>query len=349
MARFIEKIRSEIQDEEMELIVYKIRSYPADYTLQGLFDKWNQEEIEIPIFQRSYVWTISQASKLIESFLLGLPVPGIFLYKQRDNQKLLVVDGQQRLKTVFGYFSNQFPDSKKKFFLRDVHPQWIGKSYSDLDDADKRRLRDAVLRATVIEQLDPEDNTSIFHIFHRLNTGGTPLTMQEVRNCIYRGPFNELLKKLNLNKEYREIIGLPKPDKRMRDIELILRFIALCHSYRNYRKPMKDFLSRFMAEYQDSKAEVRKFEEMFVTTVSDVRKYLGPRCFRITAGLNAAIFDSVMVAFALNHSKISHSIKSKYDALRESEAFKELVTEHTTDEKAIKERIGLVGGKLFKQ
>ncbi len=165
MAKLIENIRSEVEDQESDLAPYRIVSYPADYTLKGLHDKWRAAEIEIPPFQRQYVWTLTQASRLIESFLLGLPVPGIFFYKDQDSQRLLVIDGQQRLKTVFGYFDGRIPESRQKFTLRGVRPEWEGRLYSDLDEPDQIRLRDSVLRATIVDQLDPKDNYSVFHIF----------------------------------------------------------------------------------------------------------------------------------------------------------------------------------------
>lgn len=347
MADFIEKIPSEIEDQEMEVIVYKIANYPADYTLQVLHDKWKAKEIEISPFQRGFVWTLSQASKLVESFLLGLPVPSVFLYKQKDSQKLLVIDGQQRLKTIFGYFENYYPDTNKAFSLRDVNPKWISKSFKDLDEPDKLRLKDSILRAVIVEQLDPDDNTSIFHIFQRLNTGGTSLKSQEVRNCIYQGKFNDLLKELNQNKEWRGIIGLPRPDKRMNDVELILRFFALRYEYKEYKKPMKDFLSNFMAKKKDESAKIKEFKDIFERTVSSIHKKLNPSPFRIKAGLNAAVLDSVMVAFALNLDKIPSDIRSRHKQLLDNEEYRECIYKVTTDAKVVKQRISLAIRKLF--
>jgi len=348
MPDIMEKIPSEIEDQEMEVIVYKIANYPADFTLQGLYDKQEHDEILIPSFQRRFVWTLSQSSKLIESFLLGLPVPSIFLYKEKESQKLLVIDGQQRLKTIFGYFKNLFPDTRKTFYLKDVNLKWKSKSFSGLSEPDKRRLKDSVLRAVIVEQLDPKDNTSIFHIFQRLNTGGTILRPQEIRNCIYQGEFNNLLIDLNKKKEWREIIGLPNLDKRMRDVELILRFLALRYEYENYRKPMKDFLSNFMNEYKDKTIKVKEFREVFEKTVSAIYKNLGSKLFRVKRGISATVLDSVMVAFAFNLDKIPDDIKSRYHQLLSEEQYVECIYKFTTDEKVIKQRISLARKKLFK-
>ncbi len=349
MADFIERVSSEIADQEVEVIVYKIANYPADYTLQGLFDKWNQKEIIIPPFQRRFVWTQSQSSKLIESFLIGLPVPSIFLYKEKDSQKFLVIDGQQRLKTVFGYFGNNFPDTKKPFHLKDVNAKWEGEAFTDLDEPDKRRLRDSVLRAIIVEQLDPKDNTSIFHIFQRLNTGGTILRPQEIRNCIYQGQFNNLIIELNKREEWRKIIGLPIPDKRMRDEELILRFLALRYEYNEYKKPMKDFLSNFMSKYKNDTNKIKEFKEVFEKTVCTIHQNLGRNPFRVKVGLNAAVFDSIMVAFALNLNKIPVKyIKIRHKQLLKDDSYLNYIYKVTTDEKVVKQRIAIAIDKLFK-
>ena len=98
----VEEIGSELEDQDTGVPLYKIVSYPADLTLEGLHQRWQREEIIIPPFQRGWVWSHTQASRLIESFLLGLPVPSIFMYKEPSTQKQLVIDGQQRLRTIWG-------------------------------------------------------------------------------------------------------------------------------------------------------------------------------------------------------------------------------------------------------
>jgi len=348
MADFIEKILSEEEDQEMEVVIYKIANYPADFTLQGLYRKWEDKDIEIPSFQRGFIWKRPQASKLIESFLLGLPVPSIFLYKEKESQKLLVIDGQQRLKTIFGFLRNNFPDSKSPFYLNAVNPKWENKSFSDLNESDKRRFNDSVLRAIIVEQLDPNDNTSIFHIFQRLNTGGTTLNAQEIRNCTYQGEFNNLLKELNKDNKWRKIIGLPKVEKRMRDVELILRFFALRDEYKDYKQPMRDFLSNFMNEYKNNSEKVKEFKKVFMETISSIDKYLDPNPFRVKRGISATVLDSVMVAFALNLEKIPNDIKNRYPRLLKDDEYIKCIYKFTTAEEVVKQRIELAIEKLFK-
>ena len=221
----IERIVSEEEDSESDdqATEYDIFVYPSDFTLQGLYDKWNTNSIRVPEFQRKYIWTKQKASRLVESFLLGLPVPNIFLYQERTTAHQLVIDGQQRLYSAFYYFKGVFPDGTLFRLTNNINQRWQNRSFEELEEADKFRLQDSILRATVVRQLHPNDDTSIFHIFERLNTANTPLTSQEIRNCVYHGSFNNLLIRLNENiSSWRRIIGKPSPDVRQRDIELML-------------------------------------------------------------------------------------------------------------------------------
>ena len=115
----LENIGSEAEDYESAPADYQITTYPADFTLEVLHNKWKSEEIRIPKFRREFVWKPPQASKLIESFLAGLPVPAVFMYIEHDSQEYRVIDGQQRLKSIFYYFDGFFPQNaggKKKIF-----------------------------------------------------------------------------------------------------------------------------------------------------------------------------------------------------------------------------------------
>jgi hypothetical protein len=348
MALQVEKIKSETEDERSEKATYRVIPYPADFTLQGLHDKWREGNIVIPVFQRQFVWTVIQASRLVESFLLGLPVPGIFLYKEPETGKLVVIDGQQRLRSVFSFFEGEMQGSQVPFRLREVQGSWEGKLYSELRTVDQQRLRDSVLRATIVEQIDPKDNSSIFHIFERLNTGGTSLKPQEVRNCIYIGPFNDLLHHLNGYPQWRKIIGSADVDRRMRDIELILRFLALDQRSDNYEKPMKNFLSDFMKAHRTGpKKKLDEFEEIFRKTVDEILQSLGPRPFRVHIGLNAAVLDSVMVSFAWNKKAIPDDIKERYHRLLHDQAYLITILSATTDEDVVKRRIHLARKSLF--
>ncbi len=337
----VEEIASEDEDVETGVPIYRIGSYPSDPTLEGLKTKQERDEIIIPRFQRGWVWSPGQASRLVESFLLGLPVPSIFVYKEISG-KQIVIDGQQRLRTIWGFFDGVLPDGSS-FYLRGVDPQWNGKKYENLNETDRMRFRDSILRVVIVEQLDPEDMTSIYHIFERLNTGGTSLTPQEVRNSSYHGPFNDMLFELNEYVNWRHIFGTINPDARMRDQEIIVRFFALSEG--GYSKPMKRFLNVFMANHQREK-NLEKYEKLFKNTCDRVLKSLGPKPFHIKRGINVAVYDSVMVAFAKN-PKEPVDISSRYKRLLDNPSYNDTITAHTTDTDTVIERHELAQKVLF--
>lgn len=340
----LEPILSEDQDKDTGVPIFRIISYPADPTLELLYNKWKKQEITIPPFQRGWVWKPTQASRLIESFLLGLPIPSIFVYKEKSQQQL-VIDGQQRLRAIAGFFEEKLPDGSG-FYLRGVSPQWEGKYYSTLSEEDQIRFRDSVLRQVIVEQVDPKDTTSIYHIFERLNTGGTGLVPQEVRNSIYHGQFNDLLLELNKDSTWRKVFGLTQIDARMRDSELIVRFFALLEDSHPYTKPMKQFLNNFMARHQND-TNFDYYKETFLETVRRVYDSLGSKPFHIRRGINVAAFDSVMAAFA-RFKTVPGDITDRYKKLLANPSYDDATRSSTTDEKTVKSRIELAREILFK-
>jgi hypothetical protein len=337
----------EEDSEENISFKYSISSYGADYPVDGLVKRIKNESIYIPSFQRGYVWKLQEASRFIESLLLGLPVPGIFLSKEKETQKLLVIDGQQRLRTLLYFYDGIFLPTKREFALRDVQPQFEGATYKSLPDEDRRRLDDSILHATIIKQDEPsEDDSSIYHIFERLNTGGITLKPQEIRSCIYHGEFNELLHTLNKNQSWRSIFG--QIDKNMRDQELILRFLALYFNGENYKLPMKGFLNEYMGKHQHLTPHLKdKFSQAFENTIKVIFESIGSRAFKPVRGMNAAVFDAVMIGVTrrLEKGPIQNieSLQEKYQTLLENENFVSVSVKaaNTSHEKNVRERIEL--------
>ena len=364
--RLIEKIASEEGDREVSLRGYEILTYPADFTLEVLVDKWNKKEIKVPRLQRRFVWTQVQSSKLIESFLMGLPVPPVFFYQDRTDNKLLVIDGQQRLRTIAYFFSGLFGESgtgKKapSFNLvgLDKDSPYFEATYQQLKDTDQaafNKLQNSVLRSFVMKQLDPNDDTSIFQVFERLNTGGVILQGQEIRNCIYEGKFNDMLNELNKYQAWRQIFGTKSEDKRMRDMELILRFFALFHRVGKYKKPMKQFLNEYMNDNKEpSDNALKNFSAEFKKTSETVITYLGPQPFHLHRGLNAAVYDSVFTAFARRFNDLSSTatdtrierIRTRYQRLIKDDDYLAWVTSATTDDDIVPKRIDKAEQVLF--
>ena len=323
---------------------YDITSYGADFDVEGLVKRLKRGDILIPDFQRSYVWNLQMASRFIESLLLGLPVPGIFLAKDSNTSKLLVIDGQQRLKTLQFFYEGCFHpklDEKQKrvFALQNVQPKFEGITYEDLDDKDKIKLNDYLIHATVVKQDSPEDNnTSVFHIFERLNNGGLKLTSQEIRTAVYHGEMIELVKKLNDYPAWRTVFGTH--NKRLKDQELILRFLAFFYTRKEYKQSMETFLNNFAKRYQNANSDfIFEATSLFQETIDMASSRLGQNPFRPDRALNAAVFDSVMVGLAVNKEKIAQvddaTLQNAYHNLLKDEEYQEHTSRHTSHENSV--------------
>jgi hypothetical protein len=332
-------------DEKVVPDKYAITSYGADYPVDGLVRRIRDGSIYVPSFQRGYVWPPRKACRFIESLLLGLPVPGIFFSRDQMTQKLLVIDGQQRLRTLQYFYDGQFPEAKRPFSLKGVQSQFQDVTYATLSDEDRRRLDDSTIHATIVKQDEPsEDQSSIYHIFERLNTGGELLKPQEIRACIYHGPFSDLLKELNANAHWRSIFGAV--NRRMRDQELILRFLALNNDADNYFSPMKEFLNKFMGRNrvlaQNAKAS---FLTQFTDSIDAAVRHLGENVFKRERAFNAAIFDGTMVGLArrLDEGPVNDpgALRQRYEDLLNDPQFVAATEKATAREDQVSQRIQL--------
>jgi hypothetical protein len=344
------EFEQESDDDDVPMS-YDIATYPSDFTLAGIAKMWADDDITIPDFQREFVWSIKQASLLIDSFLRGLPVPPVFFYIEDDN-KNLVIDGQQRILSVVyfieGYFGREGSQGKRQVFrlkgLGEKSP-FANRRFADLSSTDQRKLKQAVLRAVNIKQLSPVGNsTSAYHIFERLNTGGTPLTSQEIRNCVFRGAFSGQLKTANKDKNWREILGKPHTDRHLKDVEILLRVFSLVGNVNSYEKPMKEFLNKAMKENQTGRsARVERFISRLPAVLELVTKACGPRPFHIRGPLNASALDSVLCVLLENPGKISQAdLKVGYSKLLKDKNFKKFTQKGTTDAKTVQDRVELV-------
>ena len=355
------KQKNIIDESELEDIVvpekYDITSFGADYDVEGCVKRLERGDIYIPPFQRDYVWTLKDASRFIESLLFGLPVPGVFLAKEHESSKLLVIDGQQRLKTLQyfynGFFNPKENEKKQRVFkLIGVQKKYEGKSFATLAEDDRITLNDSIIHATIIKQESPEgDDTSIYHVFERLNSGGRKLAPQEIRSALYHGKLVDLITNLNENPQWREIFG--KPHQRLKDEELILRFLALYVRADSYKKPMNDFLNKFSAKYLNPKqSELEDFRNIFEKTIEIIYKNIGSDAFRLERGVNAAVFDSVM--YGLSRRVIKGEIKNKkdinkmYSKILASGQFIKSVSHSTADDTSVATRTKIASEFFYK-
>lgn len=319
---------------------YTINTNGADMTLELLSSKIDSGDIEIPEFQRGHVWSITKASKLIESFLLGLPVPQIFLYQEPEAHKLLVVDGQQRLMAIHHFFKGVYKG--RVFRLKGLDSEWDNKSYDELGDADKRRLRNITLRSTIFEQVDPSDDTSIFEVFERLNTGGMSLTPQEVRNAVIGGDLNSLTKQLNKLNKWRQLYSKLNEDIRYRDVEIVLRMLALEDEFEVYKKPMNLYLNEYLGRHKFmTKSDQNAVTTKFNNTIMTIYREIGVNAFKLKKSVNTSLADAVYVGICRNLTSLTNDPKGAYNALLQNSSFIECVEQHTTDNDKINTRITL--------
>jgi len=337
------------QSDEAAFVTYEIASYPADYTLSVLEQMWNQGDIVVPAFQRKFVWTIEQSSLLIESLLMGLPVPQAFFFVEAEGRNL-VIDGLQRIMSIVYFFSGYFGDEnyqgKKTVFrltgLSEKSP-YAGKTFEELSEAQKRKLKNSVLRVINVRQLGPkDDDTSAYHIFERLNTGGTPLTAQEIRHCVFHGPLVDLLSDLNKDQNWRRILGKTTFDKHQKDTELLLRVLAFATRADRYEKPMKEFLNKTMSHYKDARSPaIKKFASLFPEICKIVVEKLGERPFHPKGRVNASALDSVM-SVLIAREGVPADISERYQALFSDPNFVDTLSVSTSVSAVVKQRLAAV-------
>ena len=323
------------EDEQEPKLEYEIMNYPADITLGGYVDHWNRGELTVPDFQRKYVWDTIKASKLVESFLLGLPVPGTFLYKERVKAGYLIIDGQQRITSVVRFIKGTFDE--KVFRLKNVHARYEGKSFSELSDDDQFKLKSATLRATIIQQINPDDDTSIYQVFERLNTGGVNLNPMEVRQCVSYGPFVAALKEINRDEDWRLIIGQPKIDKRLRDVELVLRCLALSEDGAEYEKPMKGFLNKYMEKRRGDENGYEDLIDNFARSTAYIIEQLGNKPFHLRGRLNYGALDSIMSAVLADIAP--NDLEDRFKKLIADDGYNQSITFNTSDEAVVETRL----------
>ncbi len=282
--------------EEPNGDVFSITSYGADYPVDTLIARLKTESFFVPKFQRQFVWSQRHASRFIESLLMGLPVPGIFLYKEPVTNRHLVVDGQQRLRTLQYFYNGLFKE--RKFRLIGVRKDWSNKTYDELSESDQRKLDDTVVHATIFQQDEPKNtNRSLYFVFERINSGGIRLSPQEIRNCINDGPLLEVVRSCNLDEYWRKCFG--DMNNRQKDQELIIRFFAMYERADEYKRPMKDFLNDFSSDYNEvDTSKLEKLGDVFKRSIKLCWEAKGKAAFRPSRALNAAVFESVLLGVA---------------------------------------------------
>jgi hypothetical protein len=229
--------------------------YSRDWTIETINNQIIQGNIDLnPKFQRRNAWTDERRSKLIESLIIGLPVPEIVLAEHPLRKKsFIVIDGKQRLLTIAGFIDPTIAYWKKaELKSLNARPDLAKTTYEKLASVpqrtdDLRKFLNADLRCTVIANAENED--ILYDIFYRLNTGSVPLSTQELRQVLHKGPFADyLIECTNKLSGVHKVLGLTDTDPRLRDAEIVLRFIGLVLFPQLYRGNLKAFLDSVMNE-----------------------------------------------------------------------------------------------------
>lgn len=249
-----------------------------DISVKELISMANESIINIaPEYQRQFRWPESNQSKLIESVLLGIPIPNLFMAANRDGSWELI-DGVQRLNSLIHFCGDE--KQIKKFGLGkplklkglEILSEFNDATFSDLPHSLRLKFSLRPLKVTTLS--DKSDLKVRFDLFERLNTGGIKLTPQEIRACVFRGPFNDFLTDLAQNEDFNTVVNLStsKAKDGTRE-ELVLKFMAYLINRDNFTHSVEEFLNDFMAA-STSEFNYKKYRDLFETTFTELRKLL---------------------------------------------------------------------------
>ena len=254
----------------------KIRVRTTNITVQLLVSRIEHKEIELkPPFQRSFIWKVERQSRLIESLLLRIPIP-VFYVAADENEDWLVVDGVQRIYTIYNYVTDQFSLNRLEYL-----DKFDAMKYSELPRPMQRRIGECELVVNVIEPGTPED--VMFNIFHRINTGGMTLNGQEIRNALHPGPVRDYLKQLADTEAFLRATDNSIKKDRMADQECVLRFIAFyIDSWVQFdANDLNGYLGQTMKKINDMDPRYRDvLAEEFEKAMDAAYRIFGRKAFR---------------------------------------------------------------------
>lgn len=328
-----------------------IHTQGYDLSLNTLQEQWSDRTLVIPDFQREYVWDNAKASRLIESLLLNIPIPPLFL-SETDDAKYEVVDGHQRVFSIIRFLDNQFSLSGLR-----IQQELIGRRFYQLPEREQRFLRTRVIRAIIISA--DSAPTMKFEVFERLNTGGLALNAQEVRNAIYRGSLSERMRQLESDPDFRLCLGTKNPRRRMVDRELVLRFFALSDRYETYKPPLLRFLNDYMRDNRDaSEAWLEARSKRFSRTATLLAAVMGSAAYRVLdedgipleKNINRAVFDAQMLTFSVLATEACAGKKAEivggFGELFQDASFLDTIRLATGDRSRTHERVRRVADML---
>lgn len=366
------------EEENYPLSDYDLTATPNDFNILTIYQFIESGAVKIPNFQRNYVWDIRRASKLIESLLMGLPVPQVFLYERARNE-FYVIDGQQRLMSIYYFIKQRFPRREQRFESRkifdergsipeevlfndsyftpfrlslpgtlpDQHNKFHGLYYASLGEYkaqfDLRPIRNVIIRPGT-----PDDDSAMYEIFSRLNSGGVNLRPQEIRTSLYHSQFYDMLHRINLYPEGRRLVGKNEPDLHMKDVEILLRSFAMLIEGTNYAPSMVRFLNQFSKKAQTQSIEQNEYlKELFhsflaASTKLETNTFLSKRTRRFNFALFESVFAAVCKEPFLQRKLISNPLdQERIGRLESDKEFTRASLEGTTQTANVKNRLDM--------
>lgn len=358
-----------IEPEEDEILEpfdpTKIKIDARQITIDLVLNRIKFGEIELsPDFQReSDIWNAVAKSRLIESMLIRIPLPAFYI-DATDDDKWVVIDGQQRLTTIKQFvLQNELSD---KFLLDKLEflTQFNGKDYDELPRSYQRRINETQITIYLIEKGTPPEVK--FNIFRRINTGGLPLSSQEIRHALNQGKATKLLEKLANTKEFKIATARGVPDKRMEAREVVLRFLAFkITSFMQYNsRELDTFLNQGMqAMNKMSDQALVKLEKDFIKSMNAAHKIFGNDAFRKRfqlkdprSQINKALFEAWAVNLSsLTNDEIKQLISQKeylidefVKLMNEDDYFIKSISQGTGDINKVKYRFSIIHGLIEK-
>lgn len=337
-------------EKEIAKLRNTLKTDRLDMSFGEIMNLYQNDELIIqPEYQRAYRWTDDQKTRFIESILLGIPVPPIFVAED-DEAKWELVDGLQRISTILSYFGILKNDIKSKNFFKLTNADLIGDTLKNFTiEQLPIKLKLTIQRAVCrIEILKWDSNLDMrYELFNRLNTGASPLQQQEIRNCIFTGNFNSLLQELAKAEEFVSLIN--PTEKQVDEMfleELVLRFFAFYDNYNDLviEKNIQAFLSNYMKSISNAKElDLSAYRSEFNRVIQFLNSNFDFKIFRAKNGLlTPNIYDTVMLMASKFYTRYSSSpdlFEKKLLELNKDEAYKEVSGASTYASQRMKKKI----------
>jgi hypothetical protein len=304
-----------------------------DMSFGEIMSMYEREEIIInPDFQRLFRWSNYQQTRFIESILLGIPIPPIFVAEDNEG-KWELVDGLQRISTILSFFGMlKYNEHKNNWIMceGDLIDSLKGYCINNIPTKFQLNIKRAACRVEIIKWNSKIDMR--YELFNRLNTGGTSLTDQEIRNCIFRGTsdkFNNYLKKMAGDEDFIELIS--PTEKQLSELylqELVLRFTSLVWDWQDIHDNISVHMTKFMkSSIEKDNLDFEKLENLFMRLVF-VLKPLGKNIFRFSrGGFSTSLYDAIMVGIGSfidkYENKDMYAIEERINQIKDNARFRE--------------------------